>query len=307
MMFDHSNKLVKINIPSRVLVSIFDECDHYNQDETGGRIVGTFRDSLDGSLEINVSGVIEAGPKAKRSNSSLFQDRDYQANMFRRIERLHPDIEHLGSWHTHHVNGFPTLSSGDIQTYRRIVNHEQHNHNFFYALLVVARLYQNQALMRYKIKHYILYRGDEHITEVEPDDVTITDDSILWPIDDESKSSSEMVAYSASMRAKDNLIIPELFPKIQPYWSKIADALYWKGPLKLIDNSSVEIMIPEISDTSEEQLSSYRVIVKNVPENLSHVIEAFSQRQFDSAAQAAIALEKELNHILYQIAKQRST
>ena len=42
-------------------------------------------------------------------------------------------IEHLGNWHTHHVNGYPNLSGGDVATYRRIVNHELHNLDFFYA------------------------------------------------------------------------------------------------------------------------------------------------------------------------------
>ena len=129
-----------VSIPSLVLESIFDDCDRYDHDETGGRIVGGGRRGADGSLEVTVTGVIEAGPNARRSSTSFFQDGDYQAEIFRQIESAHPDVEHLGNWHTHHVNGFPNLSGGDIATYRRIVNHEKHNLDFFYALLVVSRL-----------------------------------------------------------------------------------------------------------------------------------------------------------------------
>jgi hypothetical protein len=79
---------------------------------------------------IQVWGVLGAGPKAKRSPISFFQDGDYQEKAFRAIERDHPDVEHLGSWHTHHVNGLNTLSSGDLKTYHGTVNHEQHNTGF---------------------------------------------------------------------------------------------------------------------------------------------------------------------------------
>ena len=133
-----------------------------------GRIIGVFHHTPDGSLHINVNGVIDAGPKARRSNSSFFQDGDYQTQIFRQLETAHPEIEHLGNWHTHHVNGYPTLSGGDINTYRRIVNHEKHNLDFFYALLVVAREPKRQNLARYRIRHYILFRGDQNVYEIAP-------------------------------------------------------------------------------------------------------------------------------------------
>ena len=82
------------------------------------------------------AGVIEPGPEARRTRTSFFQDGDYQTEVFRRLEEQDPAIEHLGYWHTHHVNGYPRLSGGDVATYRRIVNHELQNLDFFYALLV---------------------------------------------------------------------------------------------------------------------------------------------------------------------------
>ena len=66
--------VASISIPSLVLESIFDDCDQYDRDETGGRIIGNFRRSASGSLEVAVTGVIDAGPKARRSRSSFFQD-----------------------------------------------------------------------------------------------------------------------------------------------------------------------------------------------------------------------------------------
>ena len=87
---------VTISMRAKVLGSIFDDCDRYDHDETGGRIIGVFHHTPDGSLHINVNGVIDAGPKARRSNSSFFQDGDYQTQIFRQLETAHPEIEHLG-------------------------------------------------------------------------------------------------------------------------------------------------------------------------------------------------------------------
>src|SRR5262245_14169366 len=111
----------RVALPHAALTVVFDECDGFDHDETGGRVIGTY--NVEGShLSINVTGIIESGPRARRSAVSFFQDGEHQERIFREIERHHPAIEHLGNWHTHHVNGLPTLSGGDIETYHRIVN-----------------------------------------------------------------------------------------------------------------------------------------------------------------------------------------
>jgi beta-lactamase superfamily II metal-dependent hydrolase len=162
------------------LEAIFDECDRHEHDETGGRLLGTYHTTDRASLTIEVSGVIEPGPHARRSHSSFFQDGSYQARVFRQVEAEVPEIEHLGNWHTHHVNGFPTLSSGDRATYHRTVNHNEHNTDFFYALLVVAR---NRELAgeRYACKHFIFFRGDPNGYELPSSAVQIVDRPIVWP------------------------------------------------------------------------------------------------------------------------------
>ena len=303
---DEKIQAVTVSIPSRALESIFNECDRYDNDETGGRIIGVFRTSDDGSLEIEVTGVIEAGSKARRSRSSFFQDGDYQAQVFRRLEASHPDLEHLGNWHTHHVNSFPSLSPGDIKTYNRIVNHEKHNHHFFYALLVVAKSPLEQGLSRYRIRHYILFRGGNEVYEIESPNVIVTQKPIVWPTDDSGQILSKGPMYANEVRAKDGPIISEFYPTLRPYWSKRANTFYWKGTLDLIDSSSVEITVPEMSNSLEDGPSYYLVIMKNVPQACTGVMEEFALRQFESATQAVRALEKQMNSALYLAINQRS-
>ena len=306
MTSDRRNGFARVSIPSMVLESIFDDCDRYDHDETGGRMLGEFRRAVDGSLEVTVTGVIEAGPKARRSSTSFFQDGDYQAEIFRQIESSNPEVEHLGNWHTHHVNGFPTLSGGDIATYRRIVNHEKHNLDFFYALLVVNRLSGEEKAKRYSFKNYILLRDDDAVYEVDPSDVVITREAPVWLLRMKPEANEIRSRQSKEVRTRDGAIIPKIFPSLRPFWSKRASTLYWKGDLDLVDGSSVDITVPEIDASEEGAASCYQVLVKNVPSTCGGMYEEFAGRQFESAAQAVSAFEREINHSLYRVISERT-
>lgn len=85
---DHINLL----IPRSALEFVFDECDRYDTDETGGRVLGTYKKSGDG-LTIAVSGIIEPGPSAQRTRTYFMQDGAYQERVFREIEARDPSIE----------------------------------------------------------------------------------------------------------------------------------------------------------------------------------------------------------------------
>src|SRR5208282_1767976 len=110
-MFRSKQPQFSVTISRGVLESIFNECDLYDSHETGGKLIGTYQ-KKGVRYDIQLSGVLGPGPNATRSATSLFQDGDYQEQVFRSIEERHPEIEHLGSWHTHHVNGLATLSQG---------------------------------------------------------------------------------------------------------------------------------------------------------------------------------------------------
>ena len=53
-------RAVRVEIPGCVLESVFEECDRYDSDETGGRMVGHFALEA-GTLVVRVRGVIEPG------------------------------------------------------------------------------------------------------------------------------------------------------------------------------------------------------------------------------------------------------
>ena len=177
---------VHVVMPAAVLSAVFDECDRYDDVETGGRIIGTFSERE--RLEVRVEGMIDAGPNAKRARTSFFQDGDYQTEIFRSVESGRPEIEHVGTWHSHHCNGYPHLSDGDVETYRRTVNHRLHNIAFWYALLVTKRV---RGLARYHVRHFIFFRGDDDVYEIPNEQVEVVETPVTWLPEDPSPRHSE--------------------------------------------------------------------------------------------------------------------
>jgi len=297
---------VKISICREVLEAIFDECDRNNVDETGGRIVGYYCQKGN-KLNIKARGLIGPGPNARRSPTSFFQDGEYQETIFRKIESEYPEIEHLGNWHTHHVNGLNTLSSGDVDTYQRIVNHEKHNTDFFYALLVVDRNRTFCNRERYLVKHFLLERGKSLIYEIPDAQVKITKKPSIF-IDKEKAiegvarkealtdpiSSQPMIDQT---RARDKEFISEIYSEIKPFFSKKTESLYWKGKLNLIDNSTIEVFVLESINQGKP---SYSITLSTSNRLLFQCHQLYLKRTFDSAWKAVYLFERDLNNEIFE-------
>ena len=297
---------VEVYFPSAALTKVFDECDQHNVDETGGRLVGTCTVNPDEHLVIHVTGIIESGPKTRRTATSLFQDREFQANIFRKVEAEYPEVEHLGSWHTHHVNGYPTLSEGDRMTYKRTVNHKKHNTRFFYALLVVNRDTSANSLKRYNIRHFILFRDDPAIYEIPAKAIKITDEPLWWPKNTVSEKQKEKIeigvdepAVRVTDRGIDQQFLEEFFPNLQPFFSNETKAVYWKGTIELIDGIDAVTVITEVNTGLD---ISYVVHLKDTREKLVKSIEKLKKLQFNSGPEAAFTIQRTLNKQLYEVA-----
>lgn len=298
----HTTDKVRLLIPKDALIAVFDECDGFDQDETGGRVIGTFEEHR-GKLDIHVTGIIEAGPQARRSAVSFFQDGEYQEQVFRKIESHQPEIEHLGNWHTHHVNGLQHLSGGDIETYFRTVNHRNHNAPFFYALLVTAKHRSSEALRRYTVKHYIFRRADERIYELHRDQVKITDAGLIWPASAghhgdkgirRQPNAQELRANPD--RAYDSDILSEFYRGVRPF-SSAKLGVYWRGPLELLDGSRVEVVLLEDPAAARP---TYTVTLREPPAALKDLAEEIASVEFPSARAALITTERSCNRALYR-------
>lgn len=291
---------ITLEISRAAVEAIFDECDRYNVDETGGRILGTYKKS-GRQLHISVNGVIEPGPNAQRTQTYFKQDGEYQEKVFRQVEDHVPDIEHLGNWHTHHVNGLSHLSGGDIETYRRTVEHAKHNTDFFYALLVVDKKPGQTGLQRYLFKNYLMRRGDDKVYEIPASAITLVESPVVWPVSETSgrvhKAARSTKAYTRSLDivARPDLVqeqddISRFWPKVRMLQSKEL-GIYWRGPITLADGSEPEVVV--VRDT--EAPFDWGVTLRNPLEMLAPVVEPLGKATFPSARAALIAAERACN------------
>ncbi len=263
-MFRSKTPNVTISIPIKALEAIFDECDRFPADETGGRIIGTYSKHRK-EYQIDLLGVIGPGPNAQRSATSFFQDGEYQERVFRDVEKEYPNVEHLGNWHSHHPNGLRTLSSGDRATYQRVVNHDKHNTDFLYALLVVRKTPHQDR--RYEIKHFIAFRDDDRVHEIPESQILVLDQSRVQSgsgkvvFDAGGSSVATAVARNGNAgRAKDQEFFSEFFPALKPIFSKGLGSVYWKGRIALIDGTHAEVLAIQQPDHGEE---TYAITVKD--------------------------------------------
>ena len=121
-----------------------------------------------------------------------------------------------------------------MATYRRIVNHELHNLDFFYALLVTARRQGRSGLGRYAVRHYVLFRGDDRVYEVRPADVRITDEAKIWPRDVAEAEERPHLDRgrrdrAGAVRAHDQQVLGAMFPSLKPRLSARSETFFWKG------------------------------------------------------------------------------
>jgi proteasome lid subunit RPN8/RPN11 len=300
-MFRLRKPMVSISFSKAALESIFDECDRYEFDETGGKIIGTY-EKKGAKYKVNVRDVIDPGPRATRSPTSLFQDGEYQEKVFRAVEQEHPEIEHLGSWHTHHVNGLPTLSSGDRATYQRIVNHDQYNLDFFYAFLVVRKTPGQPK--RYEIKHYFVYRNDNEIYEIPEEQIQFTDFPRLIPntppiiVPSRVATRDGEIQSDANIeRVNDQRYFSECHPNIKPAYSKGAGALYWKGKMDLVDGSQAEVLVMEDSNDGSP---FYSVTIAGGRLRESKILEGYNGRRFKNARGGVFSLLRDIDREMFR-------
>lgn len=299
-MFKSKQSPFSVSIARGALDSIFDECDQYDSHETGGRLIGTY-EKRGSHYDIQVSGVLGPGPQAQRSAVSFFQDGEYQEKLFRQIEEKHPAIEHLGNWHTHHCNGLATLSQGDHATYQRIVNHDKHNTDFFYALLVV-RKNSDRDDPRYQVKHYLFHRNSGNVDEIRAAQVRIVNLPAVWPHSAErpiSPASSVPHPREPNLpnaeRVKDQEFFSDFHPNLRALFSKSVGALYWKGALRLIDGSHAEVLAMETSADGEQSYS-----ITTGRKEFAEVMAGYKERRFRSARHAVLHLQNDLNQATFR-------
>jgi hypothetical protein len=121
----------------RILDRVYQDCMSFPSVEVGGRWVGFHFppdemarlrrlfpkvESTGGAVYVIID-YIPMGPNPQSQSAVELQpDRQYQMWAYRRMQRINPDIDVLGSWHSHIPNGLERFSRGDHESYHSKLN-----------------------------------------------------------------------------------------------------------------------------------------------------------------------------------------
>jgi len=244
-----------------VSVTIFDTVEKRiqhvisnSQIEEGGKFIGKIERPRKSKLLITVENYIDSGPRVDNSQVQLLPDVDYQEKIFRILEIFDSSIDFIGTWHSHHCNGLPHLSDGDIQGYFEMVNNSRYKVEYFFVLLVTGlKGYQLEK------KYYLFRRGEERYFELSDDSEVkfIHEASKLEPIlqvaeemsfanrnsglryNHSSTKTKTNVSFSSAtndplqkVRSEDYNWILEHYPDAKLFRTKNDGSLEWKWSIK---------------------------------------------------------------------------
>ena len=185
------------------------------------------------------------------------------------------------------------------------MNHELHNLDFFYALLVTERHEGRSGLDRYAVRHYVLFRGDDGVYELGPAEVRVTDEARIWPKDrataeQRPRSDGARRDRALAVRAQDQTVLGVMFPALKPRLFARSGTFFWKGPLPLVDGTEAHLRVVEVG--GDDGLAYYPRVSPASAEAAE-----LCETPFGSASAAARALELRLNRAIYEsAAKQES-
>lgn len=103
----------------------------------GRTVADVWRTLAAGGGALLLVGSISPGPRVQSTEVELFPDAEFQGSVFQALEADEPALHHLGSWHSHHPNGMPHFSPGDLAHYRSVMESENYEPDYFVAGLCV--------------------------------------------------------------------------------------------------------------------------------------------------------------------------
>ena len=145
------------------------ELERYPSSEEGGKYIGYLdaagpNRSKDRACRVVITDFLPGGPRATRTTVEFLPDGQFQEQLFREAERKDKDIEHVGTWHSHHCNGLDRLSGGDINGYFKTVNKPAYRPELFVASLV-KRLPRNPRDTTW-IDHFLFVRDHDRFYNI---------------------------------------------------------------------------------------------------------------------------------------------
>lgn len=221
--------------------------------EEGGKFLGNIYEQGN-QIIVKVYSYVDAGPNVDNSSSHLFPDGEHQENLFRIIEGYDPNIEHIGSWHSHHCNRLKELSKSDIEGYIETVNARSYNLNWFFVMLVTHVYDQG-----FEALYYIFHRKKQGYYSIPSDQIKFSageyfGENMLKEVErltyayrnqakrDERNTNTlpSNLDMEDKIRADDNNWLKRTYPNVQAIRNKKDGRVSWRWVIS-VKHMSMEV------------------------------------------------------------------
>jgi hypothetical protein len=145
--------------------------------EVGGKFIGRVLRgppiaAVDGPertqrIDIIVLDYLDGGPQISSGPTHYLPDGEYQEALFRVVEAADPEVEHIGTWHSHHPNRCKWFSSGDLDGYRETISSPDYRPECFLATLAVDESGLSGA------SHIVWFKGASQPERISAEHITI--------------------------------------------------------------------------------------------------------------------------------------
>jgi len=224
--------------------------------EEGGKFLGKIQQNGN-QLLIKVESYIDSGVNVDNSSGHLMPDGDYQEKLFRLVEKFDPTLDYIGSWHSHHCNGFPELSSGDIRGYQETVNSRAYDVDYLFVILVTG--FKKSSTEK---RYYLFIRSQNDFYEIDKSSVRFVGqssvvESILSETEklafklrknklsayayhqSQNQSSSFNIDPLQEIRSEDHKWILGKFPSAKTTRNKDNSAISWEWIIHVEDHEII--------------------------------------------------------------------
>lgn len=262
--------------------------------EEGGKFLGKIYENGN-QISVSIYTYIDVGPKASNSPTHVMPDGNHQEYLFRLIENYDSEIEHVGSWHSHHSNGYQNLSNGDMETYVYNVNDRNYNLDWFFVMLV-TRLKKQSV----EAKYYLFHRDDERVYVIPQEYIKETNnnykyENILHEVEhstysDRNQRPKFRAEFVRDHHAKDEEYMMnkirlddknwfrDNYPSARMYQSKKDSSINWRWSISTNKGvMEIKYIYPENANKS---LGNAMLVIKRGETEVSHINIELNEYRF---------------------------
>lgn len=292
---------VDMQVFAHILDTSKREIAAFPQVEVGGKFIGRWScpgvdipnasiEAILPRLQVTLIDNLDAGAAAERTATYHLPDGPYQERLFRAVEREDPDVEHVGTWHSHHPNGFPNLSEGDRRGYRATLADPAYRPDVLVTWLATdGRGLAGGRCWLWLRGHAEPYEVDLRAVVVvqspSPYAAALSRQRSVEAIRTRAGQAVDVVAPDGATLAAEQRFLAQRFDQVQAFRDRETGAIGWRFQLRGAYDSARGRLVLPCALAPEARLDLHARVGESEV-HVGTVLPATQERRFEAVAEA---------------------